>query len=380
MEMLGKAISQNDQKIAYIAPTNQQTRDIAWAMLKHYAGKIISKTNESRLELTVRTIKGGTSKISLKSWESVENLRGLAFDFLVIDEVASMRNWWENWQEVLRPTLTDSRGGSIFISTPKGYNHFYDLYTLKDPDYKSFHFTSYDNPYLDKTELDKARKEVTDDRFAQEYMADFRKTEGLVYREFDRFRHVFKSKEIERVTSVLAGVDFGFSNPCGIVLIKRDYDNHFWVTDEWYRTKQTTPQIIEVITNFKPFIVYPDPEDPGKIAELQANGINCREVNKSKNSVINGIDIVRELFKQGRLHISEACKNLIMELETYHYPEKKSNQNESELPVKEDDHLCDALRYVLMTCNSGAAPLVFAPFTMKNNFSVFKHSKHNPFY
>ena len=62
----------------------------------------------------------------------------------MIDEIASMRNWWINWQEVIRPTLTDTKGEGLFISTPKGFNHWYDIYNLeaKDSDYKSFHFTS----------------------------------------------------------------------------------------------------------------------------------------------------------------------------------------------------------------------------------------------
>ena len=61
----------------------------------------------------------------------------------------------------------------MFISTPKGFNHFYDLYGFenKDSDYKSFHFTSYDNPHLPVEELDKAKEELTDNRFGQEYMA-----------------------------------------------------------------------------------------------------------------------------------------------------------------------------------------------------------------
>jgi hypothetical protein len=64
----------------------------------------------------------------------------------------------------------------LFISSPKGFNHFYDLYNLeaKDKDYKSFHFTSYDNPFIPRDEIDKASKELTEDRFAQEYLADFR--------------------------------------------------------------------------------------------------------------------------------------------------------------------------------------------------------------
>src|SRR3990167_7035651 len=113
--------------------------------------------------------------------------RGKKNDFIIPDEVASYRNFWTGWKEVLRPTLTDTQGEGLFLSTPKGYNHFYDLCNLEliDTDYKSFHYTTYDNPHIPVDEIEKAKKELTEDRFAQEYLADFRKTQGLVYKEFD---------------------------------------------------------------------------------------------------------------------------------------------------------------------------------------------------
>src|SRR3990167_10050214 len=107
LEMIGKAISKKDTTVAYLAPNYQQARDISWAMLKRYAQGAIANINESRLEITLKTVDGGLSQIILRGWESVETLRGQKFDFIVIDEVASMRNWWENWHEVVRPTLTD---------------------------------------------------------------------------------------------------------------------------------------------------------------------------------------------------------------------------------------------------------------------------------
>lgn len=61
------------------------------------------------------------SQIILRGWEAVETLRGQSFDFLVLDEVASMRNFWMGWNEVLSPTLTDRAGDALFISTPKGF-------------------------------------------------------------------------------------------------------------------------------------------------------------------------------------------------------------------------------------------------------------------
>lgn len=343
-EIKGVALSKN-AKIAYIAPTYQQARDIAWQMLIKELKPIIKKINESRLELEVYNLKGGVSNISLRGWESIETLRGQFFDFIVIDEVASMRNFNVYWQEVVRPTLTDRKGHCMFISTPKGFNHFYDLFNTKDEDYQSFHFTSYDNPFIPKEEIDKAGKEIPEDRFAQEYLADFRKTEGLVYKEFDRSRHIFTGDESERTYSdIILGIDFGYTNPSSIIPIKVDSDNHYWILEEFYKTHQTTEQIAEQAKLYKSTKVYADPAEPDRIEILRKMGLNCREVSKD---IVAGVDRVRELFKQGRIHIHPDCKNLIHELETYRYPDKKPDANEAEKPVKENDHALDALRYAL---------------------------------
>lgn len=341
-EIKGLALSKN-ARIAYIAPTFQQARDIAWQMLIKELKPITKKVNESRLELEVVNLKGGTSSIQLRGWEAIETLRGQFFDFIVIDEVASMRNFNVYWQEVVRPTLTDTKGQCMFISTPKGFNHFYDLFNTKDEDYQSFHFTSYDNPFIPKEELDKAGKEIPEDRFAQEYLADFRKTEGLVYKEFNRTLHVSEDKPTS-VSDTILGIDFGYTNPSSIIPIKIDADNHYWIQEEFYKTHQTTEQIAEQAKLYKPTKVYADPAEPDRIELLRRAGLNCREVSKD---IVAGVDRVRELFKQGRIHIHGDCKNLIHELEIYRYPDKKPDQNEVEKPVKENDHALDALRYAL---------------------------------
>lgn len=349
-----------NSRIAYIAPTYQQARDIAWEQLrKDYseAGKI----NESRLEIDV--VNG--SKVHLRGWESIETLRGQKFDLIVLDEVAMMRNFWLNWQEVIRPTLTDTKGEALFISTPKGFNHFYDLFNLetKDRDFKSFHFTSYDNPHIPKEELDKAKTELTEDRFAQEYSADFRKTEGLVYKEFNRFRHIF-NKEPDQGTLVktFGGLDFGFTNPCAVLTIKKDKYANYWVCDEWYKTGTTDAQIADYVAALKWEECYPDPESASGIEELKSRGVNVREVLKNKDSIRNGINTIRELFKSNRLKIHESCRNLIWELETYAYPDRKPDHNEEEKPIKENDHAMDALRYALTMDNALTHEQFFEPY------------------
>jgi PBSX family phage terminase large subunit len=351
-EMVALASGRENGSVAYIAPTHQQARDIAWAELKRVCQPVAQQINETRLEITITNKHGKLSKIALRGWESVETLRGQAFDFIVLDEVSSFRNFWLNWQEVLRPTLTDRRGQCLFISTPKGFNHFYDLYNIEltDQDYKSFHFTTYDNPYIPVDEIEKAKKELTEDRFAQEYMADFRKTEGLVYKEFERGRHVFRGDYKDHMkgqAKIIGGLDFGFTNPAAALTIRKDTDGKYFVTEEWYKRGYTDAQIADYVKALGWNVCYPDPESASGCAELHRRGVNIRDVIKNKDSVRNGINAVRELFKSNRLFIHESCRNLIWELETYTYPEKKPDHNEEENPIKENDHALDALRYAL---------------------------------
>lgn len=356
-EMLGCAVQAPDKRIAYIAPTVQQARDIVWAELKRICEPIIVDTNETRLEIKVRTTQGGTSTLVLKGWEAIETLRGQKFHLLVLDEVASMRNFWEGWQEVLRPALTDYRGQVLFISTPKGLNHFYDLYRMeaKDSDYKSFHFTSYDNIHLPKDEIDKAKIELPEDRFAQEYMADFRKTEGLVYKDFIREKHVIGPSQLPaHFSEVIAGVDFGFRHPAAVLSIGKDYDGRYFVFKEWVHSGKTDADIADYVAGEKFQRVFPDPENQGGIEELRRRHVNLRDVKKGKGSVVGGINVVRELFKNNRLFISSDCVNLILGLETYSY-----GDDDKENPLKENDDEVDAcfIAGTLIITETGEKPI-----------------------
>lgn len=351
-EIQAKAFSRTDQRIVYLAPTLGQARDLVWeAMKARYQPIILGEPNETRLEIRVRTQDKGISTIYLKGWEAIERLRGWRIDFIVLDEVREMKDWWPNWFNVIRPALTDTQGEGLFMSTPNGFDHFYDLSLIegKDADFKSFHFTTFDNPFIPRVEIEKARAELPSDAFEQEYMAEFRKKQGLVYKDFNRDIHLCDDLSLkDQVIENFAGIDFGYTNPAAVIFIKKDYLGHYWVMDEWYVKGKTDAEIAEYVSACKFDFVYPDPESPAAIKELSNKSVNVREVLKGKDSVTNGIDKVRNLFKQRRIHINKKCLNLINELETYSYPDKRPDKAEPELPIKEHDHAVDALRYAIM--------------------------------
>lgn len=346
-EIKGLAIY-NPVRIAYIAPTIQQARDIMWDMLKRELGDAIVKAVESpSREIVVRTVGNETSLIQLRGWENIETLRGQAFDLLVLDEVASMKSFWANWNEILRPTLTDRRGAVLFASTPKGFNQFFDLCNkeLTDKDYKSFHFTTYDNPYIPVDEIESAKQSLPQEAFLQEYMASFQKTEGLVYKEFNRESHLYEALPNIELKKI-AGVDFGYVNPAAVLDIRTNGDK-FWVENEWYKRERTDQQIAEYVAGMGFSEVYPDPESPQAVEELKRKNVNIREVIKGKDSVEAGIKRIKELLISRRLMINKQCVNLISEFEMYSYDDKDGELNQKEKPLKANDHALDALRYVV---------------------------------
>jgi predicted phage terminase large subunit-like protein len=107
-------------------------------------------------------------------WRS-ESIRGNAYHRTICDEWAYATNGEEAWQDVIRPTLADYEGDAYFFSTPAGRNHFYDLDRMQETysTWKSFHFTSYDNPHIKSSEIDLAKEQLPSLAFAQEYLAEY---------------------------------------------------------------------------------------------------------------------------------------------------------------------------------------------------------------
>lgn len=354
-EMLAFAIANENARIPYYAPTRDDARDIMWKPLKEICGPvIIGEPNESRLEINIRNKFGGASLIVLYGWEAVQERGkgvGVKNNHIFLDEVSKFKNFEFGWEEILRPTLIDLKGGATFISTPNGFNHFYDLSLKegKDSDWKYFHFTSMDNPYLPPEELVKMQIDLPADRYAQEVLGEFRKKEGLVYKDFHREHHVIdKLPDNFETLYTFGGVDWGYNHPCAVITIKKDYNNIYYITDEWYKTGKTESEIVDKTVSLCYNKVFPDPENASGIESLKRAGVNVREVNKSKGSVVSGVSKIQELLRQGRIRVLSRCSNVIREFESYSYPDNKDGTVE-ENPLKENDDAMDAIRYVLMT-------------------------------
>ena len=167
--------------VFYVAPTQGQARDIMWQTLLELGHPVINGSHINNLQ--IKLINGAT--ISLKGADRPETMRGVSLKFLVMDEYADMKP--DVWEQILRPALTDQKGSALFIGTPMGRNHFYELYKYaeisEDETYKSWHFTSYNNPVLDSEEIDTAKKSMSSYAFRQEFMASFEARGSEMFKE-----------------------------------------------------------------------------------------------------------------------------------------------------------------------------------------------------
>lgn len=122
--------TRQDPQYAYIAPNYGQAERIAWDMLKRYTKSIPGATyNESKLTCTIpRADRSDRIKIMLLGAENPDSIRGIYLDGVILDEFAEMDP--RIWGQVVRPALADRKGWAIFIGTPKGQNHFYDVYRM----------------------------------------------------------------------------------------------------------------------------------------------------------------------------------------------------------------------------------------------------------
>lgn len=327
--------------IWYVSPTYKQSKLIAWEMLKDIIPSAFKPTYNQQ-ELSCVSGANG-SRITLKGADNPDSLRGTTVDFIIFDEVAFFKDWNNVWT-AMRPIFVDNKAPAWFVSTPNGMNHFYGLYQKEeiDSDYKSFHFTSYDNPYIDKQEIDKSKAEMDKDSFRQEYMAKFTRPRGTVYAEWDVTQ--FIDLEYDENLPLHITWDFGVNDPTAIVWIQPN-KGETRVIDYYEATNASIQHYIQVI-NSKHY----------KVAELHTGDIagKARELTTGESPISvlrkSGIHVrtskIPSISEQIRntharvkgLYIgkkAEGFRNCIL---NYRYPDKSDaliNQS-NEVPIHDE--------------------------------------------
>ena len=179
--LIVEALQADKGHVWYVAPTQQQARDIMWQQLLELAHPIISTSHINNMQ--IKLVNGST--ISLKGADRPETMRGVALKYIVLDEYADIKP--QVFEQILRPALADLKGSALFIGTPKGRNHFYDLYKIgeseKDPAWKSWHFCSVDNPLIDPEEIEIAKASMSSFAFRQEFLASLEAAQSDIFKD-----------------------------------------------------------------------------------------------------------------------------------------------------------------------------------------------------
>ena len=351
-ELLRAATGGKNKNCWYVAPTYGAAKEIAWDMLiSMIPDEYLIKTNETAL--TIKLINGST--ISLKGAEKPNNLRGRALDFVVLDEFADMRP--EAWFEVLRPSLSDREGSALFIGTPKGRNHFYDLWAkgINSTDgWSSFQYTTLDGGNVSEHEIEQAKADLDERTFKQEYCAEFVTYAGLIYYNFNRALSVIKAEDDGGVLHI--GMDFNI-DPMSAVIAQRRGNDLICINEIVIYGSNSDEMAKEIHQRYpnRQIIIYPDPAARQRktsaggrtdLSILQNSGFMTK-AKKAHPAIRDRINAVNSRLKTGdgkrHLFFTENCKQTIKSLERQTYKEGTSQPN------KDDgyDHMNDALGYMV---------------------------------
>jgi predicted phage terminase large subunit-like protein len=252
--------------IWYIANTQGQARDVLWQVLLELGAPVIESSHVNNMQ--IKLVNG--AQISLKGADRPETMRGVSLKFVVLDEYGSMKP--EVWEQIIRPALADQKGSALFIGTPFGRNHFWELYEYgnsgKDEEFKSWHFTSFDNELLDPKEIEAAKKSMSSFAFRQEFMASFEAASGGVFKE----EWIKYSEEEPKEGRFYVAVDLaGFEDVAAattakkkrldqsaIAIVKVTPDGTWYVKDIEYGRwdiKETAQRIFDVVRDYEPVCV-----------------------------------------------------------------------------------------------------------------------------
>jgi hypothetical protein len=344
-----------DKNIWYLTNSRQQAKSLVWNKLKRKLKSLnwIRDTNESELSITLIN----NSRISLKSAEQGDNLRGESLSFVCIDEFCDI-NLETIWAQIVRPALSDQKGHALFTGTPKAGNQYardlYDRY-LTEKGWMSFSFTTAAGGFVDEDELAQARRDLAPKIFKQEYEASWEALGNVIFEEFGEhnIQPVARPKENEELT---VGLDFNVGMMCAQVG-RRTKDGLEYFDEIILKDSNTQEMADEIRARYpkNPITVIPDAS--GSQRKTSAGGMtdhnilyNAKfklQVNRANPTVRDRINCANSLFflrpdGTTRFKIDPSCKHTIKSFKNWTWKE-----NSVGVPDKESgwDHACDSGSY-----------------------------------
>ncbi len=171
------------QETAYIYPTFEQGRKVVWPRLKAAATQIGATPYENTGLLTFPNGR----RLRLLGADNPDSMRGFTWSNAILDEYKDMLP--NVWEEIVQPALMVPRGRALFIGTPKGKNHFYELYKMAssrmeagDPEWAAYTFTSEANPFISASEIRSITSNMSSQLIRQEIEASFVSHGGTMFK------------------------------------------------------------------------------------------------------------------------------------------------------------------------------------------------------
>ena len=329
---------------------SQISFDLQRNLIKHFDLEVIRDNAKDKvIELS------NNSTIRMGSINQVDSVVGRSYDLIIFDE-AALVDGRDAFNVALRPTLDKENSKAIFISTPRGRNNYFAEFYYRGwsdefPEWASIKATYHENPRVSESDIIEAKKTMSANEFAQEYMADFNVYEGQIW-SFNHETQIVDLSNFEtRNMDVFAGLDVGYKDPTAFCVIAYDWDEKkFYVLDEYLDSERTTEQhagmIKKLIDKWNIDWIYIDSAAQQTRFDFAQN-YDITTVN-AKKSVLDGIGQVAGIVDNDDLFVHQNCREVLMCLDQYQWD---PNPNLMKERPKHDgaSHMADALRYALYT-------------------------------
>jgi len=261
---------------------------------------------------------GGT--VQVRSADNPDSLRGEGLNFVVLDECAFTKE--SAWTEALRPALSDRQGRALFISTPKGRNWFWRLWTLGNSgeadDWRSWQFPTGTNPFIPAGEIDAAQTGLPERIFRQEYLAEFIDDAGGIFRRVmaaatvepqdGRATVTNERGEIEDANHEYTfGVDWGKHNDFTAIAILDATDKQLVALDRFNQIDYHTQvgRLMALAERFRPSTIIAERNSMGEplVEQLQREGLPVQPFTTTNASKQQAIDALALAFERADIAI-----------------------------------------------------------------------------
>ena len=301
------------QRVWWLAPTHDSGQAV-WRFFE-YAFADFPGVYSNKSERLLLFPSGGF--LQVKSADSV--LRSAGLDHVTIDEAAFCNP--DLWPFVIRPMLLEGKGSADFLSSTNGRNWFWQLDQLgldpDEPDWKRWHYTSYDNPLLDKNEIDDIKRNTPERVFKQEYMAEFLDDGGAVFR---NLKACIVDVAQSTSSNVIFGVDWARHHDYTVIVAIDTVTGHVLEIDRFNQIDWTLQRgrLQAMFGRWNPSMIYAESNSIGEpnIEELQKSDLPVRAfytTAASKAQIINALALA---FEQQDIGIPDD-PTLLGELQAY---------------------------------------------------------------